>query len=221
MGDGDDTAVWNPGDDNDTFEGQAGNDAMLFNGANIAEKIDVSANGSRVRFTRNVANVVMDLNGVEGINFNALGGADEITVNDMSGTDLTELNIDLAASGGIAPDGAADTVIVKGTNGDDVIQIVGDASAVSVVGLPVIVNVTTLDPLLDKIQVDGQDGNDVITASGFALGVGEDGGNGDDILLGGNGDDTIVGGAGDDVLQGGPGLDILDGGPGDNIVLQD
>src|SRR5262249_1707452 len=54
-GAGDDTFVWNPGDGNDTLEGQAGTDALLFNGANIAENIDVSANGGRVRFLRNVA----------------------------------------------------------------------------------------------------------------------------------------------------------------------
>ena len=37
MGAGDDTFVWNPGDDNDTLEGQGGFDTMLFNGANVAE----------------------------------------------------------------------------------------------------------------------------------------------------------------------------------------
>ncbi len=58
LGAGDDTFVWNPGDDNDTVEGQAGFDTMLFNGANIAEQIDVSANGGRVRFVRDVASVV-------------------------------------------------------------------------------------------------------------------------------------------------------------------
>ena len=61
MGAGDDTFVWNPGDDNDTLEGQAGFDTMLFNGANVAENIDISANGERVRFFRNIANVTMDL----------------------------------------------------------------------------------------------------------------------------------------------------------------
>ena len=96
MGAGDDTFVWNPGDDNDTLEGQAGFDTMLFNGANIAENIDISANGGRVRFFRNIANVTMDLNDVEAIDFNALGGADTIVVNDLSGTDVTEVNLDLA-----------------------------------------------------------------------------------------------------------------------------
>ena len=98
MGAGDDTFVWNPGDDNDTLEGQAGFDTMLFNGANIAENIDISANGGRVRFFRNIANVTMDLNDVEAIDFNALGGADTITVNDLSGTDVTEVNLNLAGT---------------------------------------------------------------------------------------------------------------------------
>ena len=62
---GDDTFVWNPGDDNDTLEGQAGLDTMLFNGANVAEIIDIFANGGRVIFFRNIASVTMDLNDVE------------------------------------------------------------------------------------------------------------------------------------------------------------
>ncbi len=133
MGAGDDTFVWNPGDGSDTVEGQAGFDTMLFNGANINEKIDISANGSRVRFTRDVASITMDLNGVEGINFNARGGADTITVNDLSGTDVTQVNLDLAGvPGSGVGDGSADSVIVNGTNGNDVITVAGDASGVAV-----------------------------------------------------------------------------------------
>ena len=47
--------------------GPGRHDTLLFNGANINEKIDLSANGSRVRFTRDVATITMDLNGVERI----------------------------------------------------------------------------------------------------------------------------------------------------------
>jgi Ca2+-binding RTX toxin-like protein len=133
MGAGDDTFVWNPGDDNDTLEGQGGFDKMLFNGSNAAENIDISANGGRVIFFRNVANVVMDLNDVEGIDFNALGGADTVVVNDLSGTDIVELNLNLAATiGGTAGDGQPDTVIVQGTSGDDVALVVGDALGTSI-----------------------------------------------------------------------------------------
>ena len=143
MGAGDDTFVWNPGDGSDTVEGQAGTDTMLFNGANVAEKIDVSANGSRVRFTRDVGNVTMDLNGVEGINLNALGGADTITVNDLTGTDLTQLNLDLAGVPGSGiGDGQADTVIVNGTNADDTVDVTGAGSSFAVAGLPASVAVS-------------------------------------------------------------------------------
>ena len=48
------------------------------------------------RLTRDVGNIIMDLNGVEHINLNALGGADTITVNDLTGTGVTQVAIDLA-----------------------------------------------------------------------------------------------------------------------------
>ena len=72
---------------------------MQFNGANIAENIDISANGGRVRFFRNIANVTMDLDDVERIDFNALGGADKIVVNDLSGTDVDQVRINLGFRG--------------------------------------------------------------------------------------------------------------------------
>ena len=84
LGAGNDTFVWNPGDDNDTVDGQAGADTLLFNGAVIAEMIDISANGGHARLTRDVANITMDLDNVETIDVQAKGGADLITVNDLS-----------------------------------------------------------------------------------------------------------------------------------------
>jgi Ca2+-binding RTX toxin-like protein len=85
-GAGDDTFVWNPGDGSDLVEGQDGADTLQFNGANVSERIDLAANGSRLRFTRDVAAITMDVNGTERVNFVALGGADTITVGDLSGT---------------------------------------------------------------------------------------------------------------------------------------
>jgi len=222
LGGGDDVFVWNPGDDNDIVEGQAGFDTMLFNGANISENIDISANGGRTRFTRNVANVTMDLNDVEGIDFNAMGGADNIVINDLSGTDVTEINLNLAAAGG-GGDGAADTVAVHGTSGDDVIVVGGDATGVSVSGLAARVNITGAEAANDRLTITALAGDDVVEASGLTatgLALTEDGGDGDDILVGGSGNDTLLGGPGDDVLIGGPGVDILDGGPGNNILIQ-
>ncbi len=116
LGAGDDTFKWDPGDGSDTVEGQAGTDTMTFNGSNAAENIDISANGARVRLFRNVANITMDTNDVEAIDVNALGGADNLVVNDISGTDLTRIGANLAAAGG-GDDLAADTVVVNATAG--------------------------------------------------------------------------------------------------------
>jgi Ca2+-binding RTX toxin-like protein len=222
MGGGDDVFLWNPGDDNDTLEGQSGNDRMIFNGANIGENIDISANGGRVLFFRNIANVVMDLNDVEAIDFNALGGADNIVVNDLIGTDITEVNVNLAASGGVG-DGQPDNVIVNGTDGDDVIVVTGDASGTSVFGLPAQINITGAEPANDRLTVNALAGDDVVEASGLAataIALTANGGANDDILIGGEGNDTLLGGDGDDVLIGGLGADLLDGGLGSNVLIQ-
>lgn len=222
MGAGDDTFVWNPGDDNDVLEGQAGTDTMLFNGANVSETIDISANGGRVLFFRNIANVVMDLNDTESIDFNALGGADTIVVNDLSGTDVSEININLAAAGG-GGDGQADTIVINATNGDDVILVTDDGGGVTVQGLAATIRITGFEAANDRIVINGLAGDDVIEASGLGAGsiqLTADGGAGDDVVIGGAGNDTLLGGPGDDVLIGGGGTDVIDGGPGDDIEIQ-
>jgi Ca2+-binding RTX toxin-like protein len=218
MGAGDDTFVWNPGDDNDTLEGQAGRDTMLFNGANVAENIDISANGGRVRFFRNVANVVMDTNDLEVINFNALGGADAVVVNDLAGTEVTDVQLNLGGG-----DGAADTVTVNGTAGDDVIAATGDGSGTTVLGLAAIVTITGAEAANDRLVINALAGDDVVEGSGLAaeaVRLTVDAGDGNDVAIGGAGNDVLLGGAGDDVLLGGLGTDILDGGIGDNVVIQ-
>ncbi|HJS37918.1 MAG TPA: hypothetical protein VJ789_07300 [Burkholderiales bacterium] len=221
MGAGDDVFVWNPGDDSDVLEGQAGFDTLAFNGSNVAESITLFANGGRALLFRDVASVLMDLNDVEAVSFNALGGADTIVVNDLSGTDLTEVNVNLAAAGG-AGDAQPDTVIVQATAGDDVALVFGDASGTSVFGLAAQVNVTGAEAATDKISINLGLGDDVLDASGLAasgMGLVANGGDGSDVLIGGDGDDVLIGGAGDDVLIGGAGIDTLDGGEGDDILI--
>jgi len=218
MGAGDDTFVWNPGDDNDTLEGQAGFDTMLFNGANVAESIDISANGGRTIFFRNVASVVMDLNDVEDITFNALGGADTIVVNDLSGTDVTEVNLNLGAG-----DAQADNVVFNGTGGDDVALVIGDVAGTSVLGLSAQLNITGAEADRDLLTINTLAGDDVVEASNLAanaIQLTADGGVDNDVLIGGDGNDVLLGGDGDDVLLGGLGIDVIDGGAGDDVEIQ-
>jgi Ca2+-binding RTX toxin-like protein len=223
MGKGDDTFVWNPGDGSDTVEGQGGNDTLLFNGANVNENINISANGSRALFTRDVANITMDLNGIENVHFNALGGADSITVNDLTGTDVKQVALDLGAVPGTpGGDGQVDTVTINGTAGNDVINVTESNGVVTVTGLASTVTITNFEPT-DRLVINGLGGDDVINASSLGTGIPltENGGDGNDVLLGGAGNDTLLGGAGDDVLIGGAGQDVLDGGTGNNILIQD
>ena len=151
MGAGNDTFVWNPGDGSDIVEGQGGHDTLQFNGSNASENIDLSANGSRLRLFRDVGNVTMDVNGVEQVNVAALGGADTLTVNDLTGTGVTNVNLDLAATPGSSTgDGQADTVIVNGTTGADRIAVAGSASGIAVSGLAATVHISGNDVALDQ-----------------------------------------------------------------------
>jgi Ca2+-binding RTX toxin-like protein len=171
---------------------------------------------------RDIANVTMDLNDVEGIDFNALGGADTIVMGDLSGTDVTEVDLNLKAIAG-GGDASPDNVIVQGTNANDVALIAGSASVTSVFGLAAQINIAGAEAANDRLTVNALSGNDAIEASGVAAGAIQltlDGGAGSDLLVGGAGADVLLGGDGDDVLLGGPGIDILDGGPGNNTVIQ-
>ncbi len=177
-----------------------------------------------MRFFRNVGNITMDTAGVENIDLNALGGADNVVVNDMTGTDLTDVHVDLAqVPGSGVDDGQPDNVTVNGTAGNDVAVVGQQGTDLQVVNLKPTVTVSASSPANDHLVVAALDGDDVVDASGVsgasAL-LSLDGGNGDDVLIGGPGNDTISGGAGDDVLIGGDGIDTLDGGPGDDTLIQ-
>jgi Ca2+-binding RTX toxin-like protein len=188
---------------------------MLFNGSDAAEIIDIAANGSRVRFVRNVTSVTMDLNDVERIDFEALGGADTITVGDLSGTDLAQTNVDLeGVLGGVAGDGQPDRVIVNGTSGDDAIVLAASGSGV---------HVAHPDPTNDRLSVNALAGDDVIDASGLRgrIELIASGGDGDDTLIGSDGNDVLSGDAGNDVLIGGPGADTISCGPGADSAITD
>jgi Ca2+-binding RTX toxin-like protein len=175
--------------------------------------------------TRDVGTVTMDVNGTEQVNVAALGGADTITVNDLTGTAVTQVNIDLANPAGSGTgDGQADTVVVNGTNGDDVAEVTGDASGTDVNGLAAAVHISGAEAANDRLVIHALAGDDVVSAAGLkatAIQFSADGGDGDDVLIGGAGNDSLVGAAGNDLLLGGPGQDFLDGGPGDNVIIQD
>jgi Ca2+-binding RTX toxin-like protein len=242
LGGGDDRYAWSPGDDNDTVDGQGGTDMLRFNGANVAENLAIVADGDRVRLTRDIAAVTLDLGTLEQIDLVPVGGADNITVGDLSGTPVSAVDIAAAGAGG-TPDGAQDSITVLGTDGDDSAVVTGLVpGTVEVTGLAATVTITGTDGPLDRLILDVRGGDDNVDASDLTNdavsltvyggegadfligGSGKDtldGGPHDDGALGGDGDDVLIGGDGDDVLIGGAGVDTLTGGEGDDIEIQD
>jgi hypothetical protein len=220
LGAGDDTFVWNTGDGSDTVEGQGGRDTLAFDGSDLAEKFDLSANGDRARLTRDVGGITMDLQGVEDVDLGALGGADTITINDQSTTGLNTVNVDLdgSADAGVG-DNQADVVIINGTAGNDVGQIrsVGTRIDATASAIP-FVHITGEDGL-DALTVNTLGGDDVLDASDLAatnaselIKLTVDGGTGNDTLTGSQGFDTFVRNPGD-------GNDSIDGGDGEDTLI--
>jgi hypothetical protein len=168
LGEDEDSFRWDPGDGSDTIDGGEGTDTMLFNGAGANEEVTLTANGERLTFFRDVARITMDTEDVEIVDFNALGGTDKVIVNDLSGTDVTQTNIDLAGTlGGSAGDGAVDNVTVTGTDGDDTIDIDGSRSGVDVTGLAGAVSIKHAEPT-DVLSVDTRAGKDKVFVNGVA-----------------------------------------------------
>ena len=213
LGNGDDSFIWFPGQGSDSVEGGRGDDLMTFVGADLAERFAVQANGSRVRFTRDVGTIVMDLNGIEEIDTKALGGADTFTAGDLTGTDLERVETNLHGASG--DDGAGDQVIVNATNGADAVLAQGSTGNVTLSGLAARFDIEGANAAQDQLAVNLLDGNDVFDGSGLsadAIGLQVNGGAGDDVLIGGAGNDTLIGG---------PGADTLIGGGGTNVLQQD
>ena len=219
LGAGNDTFTWLPGDGSDVVEGEAGFDTMDFDGSNANETITISANGQRVNFFRDVANVTMDNNGVERFVFDALGGADNVVVNDLTGTDADEVVVNLGATqGSNTGDGAADTVSIRGGTAAESIRVAnGGGGSVLTTGLAADLRITGAELANDRLEVRSGAGNDTLDASGTASRVqlslfGEAG---DDRMIGGGGAEFFNGGVGADNVSMGGGNDRFQWNPGD------
>ena len=155
-GPGDDVFVWNPGGNSDVVDGEDGADTLVFNGASASEGIDLSANGGRLRFVRDVAAVTLDAGGIERVDLRVQGGADTVVVNDLTGTAVAQVSVDVG-------DAQLDSVTINGSPAADAIAVFADAGAVVVSGLAAAVRITHPD-LVDRLVVNGLGGVDTFTA---------------------------------------------------------
>ncbi len=196
LGAGNDTFTWNPGDDNDVVEGQTGVDTLDFNGSNVAEAYDFAPNGGRFRLFRNIAAVTMDLDDVETVAVDALGGADTFTHADPIGTDVSTIAINLAAAGG-GGDALPDATIVNGSASTEGFSLTGGAGTVSISRTTSTIVLTAVESANDTVAINGLAGNDTLFAATSIAGalaqLAFDGGTETDTARaqGGSGNDTI------------------------------
>ena len=103
----------------------------------------------------------MDTDNVERVDLEALGGADNTVVNDLTGTDVTLANIDLeGVLGGGAGDGQPDTITMNGTNARDDFRVRRDGDIVDVTGMAPRVRIAHSEAANDRLILNGLGGND-------------------------------------------------------------
>jgi Ca2+-binding RTX toxin-like protein len=169
---GNDTLVWNPGHDSDKMDGGDGADTIEMNGGGGGEQFTVKPSPTapgRVQFDRTGPTppgpFTLDIGTAERLDFNANGGDDTL----VSDAGLLALGFALDIDGGPGND------ILDGGDGDDLMH--------------------------------GGDGNDRITPDDNPALPGPR-----DLAYGDGGDDTIVwnGGDDDDLNEGGDGVDTIE-----------
>ena len=229
---------------NDTVDGSDGFNQISVFGTGNADTITVGQLNGSLIVTRAGATITGTTNmSVQGVEVNALGGDDTVTIQDLSavlcaalltinggkGNDLitgqgSNLGlVRLALNGDNDKDplnrgNGNDTII--GTNGADSIDggagndaVNGQAGNDFIKGGD---GNDTLAGALGHDTINGENGNDFLTGQ-----AGDDsinGGTGSDTLRGFEGNDTLVGAAGDDLLNGMDGDDSILGGVGKDMI---
>ena len=155
----------------------------------------------------------MDVNGVETVTVNALGGADTVNHRTISAepTSRRSTSISAARSAERPATAQADTVTVNGTNGGDIVDVFGAGTSVSVLGLAAVVNITGSEGQNDTLVIKTLGGNDGVTATTLPAGVMKltiDSGAGNDTIFGSQGADTFIAGDGNDFVFGDNGNDL-------------
>jgi len=215
LGSGNDRFGWAPGDGNDRVEGQSGNDTQLFLGAGVNENVTISNNQGRVKFFRDVANVTMDLNGIEVLDTDLRTGTDTTTVGNLAGTHVNHVLNRLGNN-----PGSQGRVIANGTRRIDRVDVMArttpEGTVAHALGLPAVIELQGAG-IEDQLEVRTSSSDDRISSSipANALTFTADGGTGDDQMLGGDADETFIGGPGDDVIDGNRGNDLARLGEGE------
>lgn len=237
-GDGSDSVLGGSGTDTLEFNGSAADEVMtvnaLANGTvqlfrdvgsidmrlHSVERIEVNAlDGRDVVDARGLGSVEVDME-VDGGNGNdwIFTGAGDDRIEGGLGDDLARMGAgnDIffwdPGDGSDSVNGGAgrDTLHFDGSNGDEVMSVASNGSTVTL--LRDVGNITMTLTQVERVEVEGKGGVDIIDGSGqtrSSVDLFLDGGAGNDRVKGGAGDDELAGGAGNDWLTGNDGGDLF------------
>src|SRR5215203_569995 len=148
LGAGNDVFRWDQGDGSDRVDGGSGFDELLFNGFGVAEQFTLSGSGGHALFTRVQGSIVMDLTNIEHVTINPFPGADTVTINDPTGTGVSDVDINLGF------DTFGDQININ--DDDDVQVVVGQNGNLTILGLSgATVHITGFEAGTDHLLING------------------------------------------------------------------
>ena len=196
------------GDGKDTLNGGNGDDTLSGQGANDVLDGGTGVNDILWDGANNGDDVIVDSRGVNRLIIQGSDSAETYTVDEAS----NQVRVSSGNASVIVSNAVAEVRLLTG-GGNDTVTITSLANAYPVL-----------------LAVDGEAGDDVLTAAGANTGrvrIRLNGGDGNDAITGGTqndylngdaGEDTISGGSGDDQINGGDGNDELYGDRGNDVV---
>jgi Ca2+-binding RTX toxin-like protein len=225
LGAGNDLYLWTAGDGSDTIDGEGDVDTVRATGSNDNESFSIFASGGKANLTRflGISPSIFNLDEIERIEVRTLGGTDLVAVGKMTGTGVTSIAIDLAATaGGKTADTKVDIVDIGPENSNDSYVVTTVGSKIMVSGLDTELSIDHAGKT-DVLRITGGLGNDLIDASALAAGrftLELLGNSGNDTIYGSAGNDKVVEAGGDDQLFLGAGNDIVEwnGSAGDDLI---
>ena len=205
--DGNDSFTWSVGDGPVTVDGGSGRNVLEVNGSDASDAITAGADGAGG--LRVVADgVTVSASNIYEINLDGGKGADVVTVNDLTGSGVAVVGVNLNTEVG-SPDGALDTLNLYGSSRDENVTI-GEATGsgtingnpvsgtvLTVKGLPATVLAANDDDVVRVFPGDGRDTTTIQTrtlAGALILGAGT-GGNTVNVLSD-SGPTTVIGHSG-------------------------
>ena len=216
------------GTGNDILNGNFGND--LLRGGLGADRLNGGNGNDTADYSLATGRVAVDLvlGGTAGEAAGDIYASVENVTGSAFGDDITgdaAANILRGGDGADFIDGRGGADILDGGNGDDHFLVDNRDQVIGGTGYDYVRAISSTSNFrfnvagTDVEVVEGNNGNDVIDATGVGYNVTLIGGAGRDNLTGGNGDDALLGGDGNDTLTGGAGFDQLVGGDGNDTLI--